>query len=166
MRFSSRAGPGARSSGANCHITKASASPAGRPARLKSGPESAETHSERPRRHTARSTPDREEPAVEITNLVVARYLDGRLMKGVTRDFSPNRPIFHVDLQDGASAVELRFRQLKALFFGRACAGEPPRQDVRGCVRGPAPALAAGIAWSCAGSFTDRPRRSRGRKSR
>src|ERR1051325_3688789 len=138
MRFSSRAGPGGRSSGANCHITKASASPAGRPAPVKSGPESAEPHSERPRRHTARSTPDREEPAVEITNLVVARYLDGRLMKGVTRDFSPNRPIFHVDLQDGASAVELRFRQLKALFFVKALDGDPARQDVRGFVHGPA----------------------------
>jgi hypothetical protein len=75
---------------------------------------------------------------VEITNLVVARYLDGRLMKGVTRDFSPNRPIFHVDLQDGASAVELRFRQLKALFFVKALDGDPARQDVRGFVHGPA----------------------------
>lgn len=75
---------------------------------------------------------------MEITNLVVARYLDGRLLKGVTRDFSPNRPIFHVDLQDGSPAVELRYRQLKALFFVKAFDGDPARQDVRGFVHGPA----------------------------
>ena len=75
---------------------------------------------------------------MEITNLIVARYLDGRLVKGVTRDFSPNRPIFHVDLERGGDVVELRFKQLKALFFVRALEGDPARQDVRGFVHGPA----------------------------
>jgi hypothetical protein len=75
---------------------------------------------------------------VEITNLVVARYLDGRVLKGVTRDFSPNRPMFHLDLEDGRAAVELRFKQLKALFFVKALEGDPSRQDVRGFVEGPA----------------------------
>ncbi len=75
---------------------------------------------------------------MEITNLVVARYADGRVLKGITRDFSPNRGIFHVDRQDGAPAVELRFRQLKALFFVRTLEGDPARQDVRGFVLGPA----------------------------
>lgn len=81
--------------------------------------------------------PARESP-VEINNLVVARYADGRVLKGITRDFSPNRGIFHVDRQDGAPAVELRFRQLKALFFVRTLEGDPARQDVRGFVLGPA----------------------------
>ena len=75
---------------------------------------------------------------MEITNLIVARYLDGRLVKGVTRDFSPNRPIFHVDLERGGDVVELRFKQLKALFFVKALEGDPARQDVRGFVHGPA----------------------------
>jgi hypothetical protein len=75
---------------------------------------------------------------VEITNLVVARYLDGRVLKGVTRDFSPNRPIFHVDLEDGSPAIELRYRQLKALFFVKGFEGDPDRQDIRGFVHGPA----------------------------
>jgi hypothetical protein len=74
---------------------------------------------------------------VEISNLVVARYIDGRVLKGVTRDFSPNRPMFHVDPQDGESTVELRFRQLKALFFVTSLEGDPSRQDVRGFVHGP-----------------------------
>jgi hypothetical protein len=74
---------------------------------------------------------------VEITNLVVARFLDGRVLKGVTRDFSPNRAMFHVDPQDGSTTVELRFRQLKALFFVNSLEGDPARQDVRGFVHGP-----------------------------
>jgi hypothetical protein len=75
---------------------------------------------------------------VEITNLVVARYLDGRALKGVTRDFSPNRPIFHIELQDGSPAIELRYRQLKALFFVKTFEGDPDRQNIRGFVHGPA----------------------------
>lgn len=75
---------------------------------------------------------------MEITNLVVARYLDGRTLKGVTRDFSPNRGIFHVDVHGGGDTVELRFRQLKALFFVREFGGDPGRQDLRGFVHGPA----------------------------
>ena len=74
---------------------------------------------------------------MDITNLVVARYLDGRTLKGVTRDFSPNRAMFHVDPQDGSAPVELRFRQLKALFFVNTLEGDPGRQDVRGFVHGP-----------------------------
>jgi hypothetical protein len=74
---------------------------------------------------------------VDISNLVVARYLDGRTLKGVTRDFSPNRAMFHVDPQDGSTPIELRFRQLKALFFVSSLEGDPARQDVRGFVHGP-----------------------------
>ncbi|MCE9628004.1 MAG: hypothetical protein K8R56_08815 [Candidatus Eisenbacteria bacterium] len=75
---------------------------------------------------------------MEIKNIVVARYLDGRVLKGVTRDFSPNRGIFHVDQQEGGQTVEVRFKQLKALFFVRSLDGDPARQDVRGFVLGPA----------------------------
>ena len=75
---------------------------------------------------------------MEITNLVVARYLDGRVLKGVTRDFSPNRTMFHVDIHGEANTVELRFRQLKALFFVRTFEGDHTRQDLRGFVHGPA----------------------------
>jgi len=74
---------------------------------------------------------------VEISNLVVARFLDGRVLKGVTRDFSPNRAMFHVDPQDGAATIELRFRQLKALFFVGSLEGDASRQDVRGFIHGP-----------------------------
>ena len=76
---------------------------------------------------------------MEISNLVVARYVDGRVLKGVTQDFSPNRGIFHVHPPgDDSAGVELRFKQLKALFFVSSLDGDPDRQDVRGFVDGPA----------------------------
>ncbi len=76
---------------------------------------------------------------MEISNLVVARFADGRVMKGVTQDFTPNRGIFHIHPpgQDSAS-TELRFKQLKALFFVSSLDGNPSRQDVLGFVQGPA----------------------------
>ena len=76
---------------------------------------------------------------MEISNLVVARYADGRVLKGITQDFSPNRGIFHVHPQDDEQgAVELRFKQLKALFFVSSLEGDAERQDVQGFVDGPA----------------------------
>ncbi|MBI5167970.1 MAG: hypothetical protein HZA61_00640 [Candidatus Eisenbacteria bacterium] len=75
---------------------------------------------------------------MQIHNLVVARYLDGRILKGVTNDFSPNRPGFHIEVDGTGEVVELRCRQLKALFFVKSFAGDPARQDVRGFVHGPA----------------------------
>ncbi len=75
---------------------------------------------------------------MEISNLVVARYADGRVLKGVTQDFSPNRGIFHVHPEgEGGEAVELRFKQLKALFFVSSLTGNATRQDVRGFLDGP-----------------------------
>ena len=74
---------------------------------------------------------------MEISNLVVARYTDGRVLKGVTQDFSPNRGIFHVHPEGASEAVQLRFKQLKALFFVSSLEGDPSRQDVRGFIAGP-----------------------------
>jgi hypothetical protein len=75
---------------------------------------------------------------LEINNKVVARYLDGRVLKGVTRDFSPNRPSFHIEVAGSGDIVDLRCRHLKALFFVRSLDGDSNRQDLRGFVAGPA----------------------------
>ncbi len=75
---------------------------------------------------------------MEITNKVVARYLDGRVLKGSTRDFSPNRISFHIEVEGTGEIVELRCRQLKALFFVHTLDGDATRPDLRGFVDGPA----------------------------
>lgn len=65
---------------------------------------------------------------MDIDNKVVARYLDGRVLKGVTRDFSPNRVSFHIEVHGTGEIVELRCRHLKALFFVRSLEGDSSRQ--------------------------------------
>lgn len=62
---------------------------------------------------------------------VVARYLDGRLVKGYTFDFGPAQPRFHVFAESSASgaSTQVLLRDLKALFFVRDLAGDPARHD-------------------------------------
>lgn len=74
---------------------------------------------------------------MDLNNLVVARYLDGRMLKGMTRDFSANRPAFHVETADTHEIVELRCRHLKALFFVKSHDGDPGRNDIRGFLEAP-----------------------------
>lgn len=58
--------------------------------------------------------------------LVVARYIDGRILKGTTRDFSPQRPSFHLhpegDLKAGA--IQVPIAELKAAFFVKSLEGD------------------------------------------
>jgi hypothetical protein len=70
-------------------------------------------------------------------NRVVAHLMGGKLVKGTTQDFFPNRPIFHVQPTDGTPSVELRTKQLKALFFVKDFVGNHERRDVRGFISGP-----------------------------
>ena len=61
-------------------------------------------------------------------NHVVARFQDGRILKGQTNDFLPARGTFHL-VPEGATAadkpVEVLVPELKALFFVRDLAGNP-----------------------------------------
>jgi hypothetical protein len=70
-------------------------------------------------------------------NRVVAHYVDGRLAKGTTQDFFPNRARFHVQPTDGSAAIEIRCKDLKALFFVRELGGNPTRRDLRGFLASP-----------------------------
>src|SRR5262245_35874620 len=62
---------------------------------------------------------------------VVARYLDGRLVKGYSFDFGPAQSRFHVFAEPTASgaSTQVFLRDLKALFFVRDLAGDPTRHD-------------------------------------
>ncbi len=70
-------------------------------------------------------------------NKVVAHFTNGKLVKGATQDFFPNRPIFHVLMGGGEPSVEIRCKELKALFFVRDLAGNPKRRDLRGFLGSP-----------------------------
>lgn len=62
---------------------------------------------------------------------VVARYADGRIVKGYTFDFGPTQNRFHVfsePMASGPSTLVL-IRDLKAVFFVRDLVGNPARHD-------------------------------------
>ena len=73
-----------------------------------------------------------------ISSSVVAHYVDGRIQKGFTRDFAPQRPSFHLTPVGKDAAVSLvRTYELKAVFFVRDLDGDPLRTDLRGFITGP-----------------------------
>jgi hypothetical protein len=70
-----------------------------------------------------------------LNNKVVARFADGRVVKGSTSDFSPMKDTFHVaavDAAPGSKPLRILTRDLKAVFFVKDFVGRPeyqPHQD-------------------------------------
>ena len=58
---------------------------------------------------------------------VVVRYVDGRILKGYTQDFFPNKDRFHLhaDPEAPRKGTEIFVKDLKAVFFVRDFAGNP-----------------------------------------
>jgi len=63
-------------------------------------------------------------------NQVVVHFDDGKVLKGRTNDFQPNRQIFHLFSTDGTRPVPIRFDLLKAVFFVEDLRGNPSRSDL------------------------------------
>jgi hypothetical protein len=62
---------------------------------------------------------------MQIHNRVVARFADGRVLKGTTQDFSVTRDSFHVIPPDaGATPVRVTIPALKAVFFVKDHTGD------------------------------------------
>ena len=60
-------------------------------------------------------------------NKIVARYRDGRVRKGYTENFFPDKPKFHLrplDATDPAKTEEVTLSDLKAVFFVRDFSGD------------------------------------------
>lgn len=67
-----------------------------------------------------------------LQNKIVVRYADGRLLKGVTSDFFPNKETFHVSPVAAAPQEkphEVRIADLKAVFFVKDFAGNPDYKE-------------------------------------
>jgi len=60
-------------------------------------------------------------------NKVIIRYTIGRIIKGFTQDFFPNKDRFRVHFPDNplAEPAEVLIRDLKAVFFVRDFEGNP-----------------------------------------
>jgi uncharacterized protein DUF6982 len=64
-------------------------------------------------------------------NRIVARYQDGRVLKGYTNDFLPAKSQFHMTLEAqgaGAAPIQVQVPELKALFFVKTFEGDPQHQ--------------------------------------
>ena len=65
-------------------------------------------------------------------NAIVARYVDGRVAKGISNNFSPVKDrftLFPDGAAHGASAQEIVVADLKAVFFVSHLAGSPSHHD-------------------------------------
>jgi hypothetical protein len=65
-------------------------------------------------------------------NKVVVRYLDGRILKGSTSDFMPNKDSFHLTpdySKLGEQIHAVNINECKALFFVKDFMGKPDYQD-------------------------------------
>lgn len=62
-------------------------------------------------------------------NRVVARFLDGTMVKGTTEDFFPNRPSFHLHVSGAERAQVVPCAKLKAVFFVKDLAGNPQHAE-------------------------------------
>lgn len=65
-------------------------------------------------------------------NRIVARFQDGRLIKGFTTDFLPTKDRFHVfpeETSPGVKPTEVILAELKALFFVKSFAGNPHHEE-------------------------------------
>jgi len=72
---------------------------------------------------------------------VVARYIDGRIIKGFSQDFFPNKDRFHVSPADKSSdeGIEVFFKVLKAVFFVRDFAGDAQYNERKEYTQGDKP---------------------------
>jgi hypothetical protein len=63
--------------------------------------------------------------------MVVARFRDGRMLKGTTADFAPNRETFH--LYEGGdvstTAVQVAVDELKAVLYVKSFEGDSSHRD-------------------------------------
>jgi len=69
-----------------------------------------------------------------MTNKIVARFADGRILKGSTADFVPSKDQFHVSAADGARGskpVLVSLAELKALIFVKDFAGNPRHEEAK-----------------------------------
>jgi hypothetical protein len=63
-----------------------------------------------------------------MSRKVVARYRDGRVVKGTSLDVDASKTLFHVRPADGG-VIHVDMNDLKALFFVRSLEGDAARND-------------------------------------
>jgi len=60
-----------------------------------------------------------------MQNKVVVHLVDGRILKGTTADFFPNKEVFHLQVREQSENLEIRVATLKAVYFVKTFEGRP-----------------------------------------
>lgn len=63
---------------------------------------------------------------------VVVRYSDGRVLKGYTQNFAPDKAYFHirpVNMEAQNQIIKVSIKDLKGVFFVRDFAGDPDYKE-------------------------------------
>jgi len=68
-----------------------------------------------------------------ISNKLVVKYKDGKILKGWSTDFKPNKDIFHLRHagENSGEILEIEISSLKAVFFVKDYTGDKDYQKVR-----------------------------------
>ncbi|MBI1822862.1 MAG: hypothetical protein HY200_10155 [Nitrospirae bacterium] len=72
---------------------------------------------------------------MDLSQRIVVRFQDGKVLKGTTQDFFPNKDRFHLNQTDGESfpvPVEISLTQVKAVFFVKDYKGNKEYQAPSG----------------------------------
>jgi hypothetical protein len=82
---------------------------------------------------------EKPQTAPKVQNLVVARYRDGKIIRGITHDFGPQKKVFHVSTVErhGRTTVEgkvfeISLSELKAVFFVKSLEGRQGPPSLKG----------------------------------
>lgn len=73
---------------------------------------------------------------------IVVRYADGRVIKGYTQDFFPNKSLFHLysaAAKPMGEGIEVLLKDLKAVFFVRDFEGTPSYNEIKNFNEGQRP---------------------------
>jgi len=64
-----------------------------------------------------------------MLNRIVAHFSDGKIVKGTTADFFPNKVAFHLTMKDNGNNEAVSIKDMKALFFVKTYEGNPGYRD-------------------------------------
>lgn len=64
-----------------------------------------------------------------MLNKIVVRYADGRIAKGTTENFFPNKALFHLTENGTGVRQEISVHDLKAIFFVKSFDGNSQYQE-------------------------------------
>ncbi len=64
-----------------------------------------------------------------MQNRIIARFTDGKILKGTTSDLLPNKTVFHLSENDTSAIHKVDIMHLKAIYFVKSFEGNKSHQE-------------------------------------